>query len=591
MNIILFLFAFLITAYSQAQLAITPALTDGELRLSKSLTYVYIKNNGSTSVSTSLSIPSNAQGVAIKLNRCNTIRAKQTCYFMMSFNNYKTNTPSFSLALNNGASLLATIVYNAPTISPPVLLSSSSGSTSSGGGVTPEFYVKTIGLGSFSYNSTSNIFYSWGLNYRTGYTVGQQDVSPVGLNLNSTIGQSLKLITVGQYHVCGVGNTNNSLYCWGINSSGALGLNPDDFPNYGTALGTFTTPQLVNTSGALAGKTIKQVGVGSSHTCVIASDDKVYCWGANSYGQLGNSDASRETKYIPVAVNMSSGVLAGKTAKMLNVEGLKTCIIANDNKVYCWGYGDLGDGIDHAPDSGSHNPVAVSMIGALAGKTVKYLSTNAYTSCIIANDDKPYCWGYNGAGQLGDGTANDSLIPIPVNTSGALSGKSIKSVFAGDITTCALTEDNKVFCWGSNWKGGLGDNVSLIADNLPPTEIYMGGYLSGKTIKILYVSKINQMMCVIASDDKGYCWGDNSQGQLGAGLSGVALNYSDEPYPIYMAGALAGKTLKNIHISDQGFACASASDNNIYCWGYGIYGQLGNGLSSSSNQPVYAPTP
>lgn len=591
MKWILFLLIFCTTLISQAQLTITPALVEGELKLSKSLTYVYIKNNGTTPVSTSLSIPTNPQGVSIKLNRCGSIRAKQTCYFMIAFNNYKTNTPSFSLQLNNDSNLLATIVYNAPS-SAPILLSSSSGSTSSGGGVVPDFYVKTIGLGSFSYNATSNIFYSWGMNYQSGYNTAFKALSPVGLNLNSAIGQTVKLITAGQNHACAVGNTNNALYCWGVNSSGQLGINPDDYPSFGQAVGTFITPQLVYSSGVLAGKTIKQVGVGSTHTCVIASDDKVYCWGANSYGQLGNSDSGFETKYIPVAVNMSSGVLAGKTAKMLNVEGLRTCIIANDDKAYCWGLGTLGNGVDYTI-GGTVNPVAVTMSGALAGKTVKYLSTNYYTSCIIASDDKPYCWGYNGTGQLGDGTSTDSLIPIPVNTSGALAGKSIKAVFAGDITTCALTEDNKVFCWGSNWKGGLGANLDpyVVGDNQFPTEIYMGGYLAGKTIKVLYVSPINQNMCVIASDDKAYCWGDNSQGQLGAGLSAIALGYSSAPYPVYMAGALAGKTIKSIHICDQSYVCASASDNNVYCWGYGLQGTLGHGSATSSNQPVLAPTP
>ena len=591
MKNLLFLAILISSSFVQAALNFNPALVSGELRLQKSQSYVYITNTGSNPVSTSLSIPTNPQGVVIGLNRCQQIRAKQTCYFIVSFNSYKTSTPSFTVNLNDGSSQLATIRYNSPPAA-PTIISSSSGSTSFGGAVTPEFYVKLAGLGAFSYNATSNIFYSWGMNYQSGYNIAFRALSPVPLNLNSTIGQSLKLVTAGMNHACGVGNVSNLLYCWGVNSSGQLGINPDNYASLGQALQTFITPQTVYTGGVLAGKSIKQVGIGDDFTCVIASDDKVYCWGANTYGQLGNGDVTLETKYVATPVNMSTGALAGKTAKMLNVEKLRVCIIANDDKAYCWGLGALGNGIDYNV-AGSVNPVAVTMSGALVGKTVKYLSTNVNTSCLIASDDKAYCWGYNGSGQLGNGDTNDSLIPVPVDASGALAGKSIKAIFAGDVTTCALTTENRAYCWGDNWRGGLGAGLSPFVVSTPqlPTEIYMNNHLAGKTIKVLYVARGNQVSCVIASDDKAYCWGDNALGELGAGLPPASLGYSDQPYPVYMSGALAGKTLKNLHMSDQRTVCASASDNNVYCWGYGQQGQLGNGLGINSNQPVLAPTP
>ena len=170
--------------------------------------------------------------------------------------------------------------------------------------------------------------------------------------------------------------------------------------------------------------TFVQLSAGHRHTCAIASDNKAYCWGQNTYGQLGNGTTSNSS--TPVAVS-ASGVLAGKTIKQISSSGYHSCAIASDDKVYCWGFnnrGQLGDGTT----TNSNVPVAVNTSGALAGKTISQLSANGYHTCVIDSDGKAYCWGLGLSGQLGQGTATDSSVPVAVNTSGVLAGKTAPKI-------------------------------------------------------------------------------------------------------------------------------------------------------------------
>jgi len=250
---------------------------------------------------------------------------------------------------------------------------------------------------------------------------------------------------------------SNRAYCWGSGSSGQLGNNSTT---------NSSIPVAVNTTGVLAGKTIKQISAGTSHTCAIASDDKAYCWGAGSSGQLGNS--STTNSLIPVAVN-TTGVLAGKTIKQISAYGFHTCAVASDNKAYCWGRGDLGQ-LGNNSTTNSSIPVAVNTTGVLAGKTIKQISAGSLYTCAIASDNKAYCWGRGSNGQLGNNSTTNSSIPVAINSTGVLAGKTIKQISNGSSHTCAIASDDKAYCWGSGSFGALGNNSA--ANSSIPVRVY-----------------------------------------------------------------------------------------------------------------------
>jgi len=252
------------------------------------------------------------------------------------------------------------------------------------------------------------------------------------------------LIASGFGHTCTIA-LDKKIYCWGQNIFGQLGNNTEK---------SSQTPVLVDTTGALNGKTVKSIVSGNgNYNCVIASDDQAYCWGDNYYGQLGNN--SNDNSKVPVPVD-ASGVLYGKTIKSITTGSAHTCVIASDDNAYCWGEGGSGQLGNNLSKQGL-TPVAVSTDGALKGKTIKSISAGSSFTCAIASDEQLYCWGYNGYGQLGDGSITMSPVPVAVKTGGVLSGKTIKFVANGNRHTCVIASDNQVYCWGFNNAGQLLD--------------------------------------------------------------------------------------------------------------------------------------
>ena len=259
------------------------------------------------------------------------------------------------------------------------------------------------------------------------------------------------------YHSCAIA-LNGRAYCWGSGNSGKLG-------NGSTA--SSRVPVAVNTSGVLAGKTIKQISAGENHTCAIASDNRAYCWGSNKNGQLGNGSTADSN--VPVAVNMS-GALAGKTIKQMSTGYSSTCAIASDNRAYCWGSGNNGQ-LGNGSTADSRVPVAVNMSGALVGKTIKQILAGGDHGCVVASDDKMYCWGLNNNGELGNNSSVNSSVPVAVNADGVLAGKTIRQMSAGFSSTCAVDSGYGIYCWGYNSNGQLGNNSTN--NSRVPTYVYV----------------------------------------------------------------------------------------------------------------------
>jgi alpha-tubulin suppressor-like RCC1 family protein len=139
---------------------------------------------------------------------------------------------------------------------------------------------------------------------------------------------------------------------------------------------------------------------------------------------------------------------------------------------------------------------------------------------VVATDSngsngRVYCWGENNSGQLGNNSTTDAKAPIAVSTTGIFSGKTIVDVAAGIQHSCALTSEGKVGCWGDNGSGQLGDNTTT--DRKVPTAVYeeAGALLNAQ---VTALGGGANRSCAIANQ-KSYCWGLNTDGQLGDGTT------------------------------------------------------------------------
>ena len=355
---------------------------------------------------------------------------------------------------------------------------------------------------------------------------------------------------------------------WGANADGQLGDgNTQDVD----------MPVWVDTTGILAGKSITQVSAGANSACAVTSEGKIACWGANSYGQLG--DGTTTSSSVPVWVNLT-GELAGKTISHVTVGAYFACAVTSEGRVACWGwnyFGQLGNGT--AVDS--LVPVAVDTTGVLAGKTISHVSAGSSSACAVTSEGKIACWGDNNDGQLGNGTTASSLIPVMVNTTGVLAGKTISQVTVGAYFACAVNSEGKVSCWGYNYFGQLGNGTS--ANSNVPVSVNTSGVLAAKTIT--HVSAGSGTVCAATSEGKASCWGYNANGQLG---NGTRAN-SNTPILVNATGVLAGDSVAGVSVGGNS-SCAATSKGRVACWGANSAGQLGNGTRADSSVPVAVDT-
>lgn len=380
-----------------------------------------------------------------------------------------------------------------------------------------------------------------------------------------------KQISIGHAHTCGIAYDGNA-YCWGFNGYGQFGNN---------STASSSVPVAVDTTGVLKGKTIKSISTGYYHTCAIASDSKVYCWGYNLYGQVGNGLTT--DSLVPVLVS-GGAIPAGSTFTSISAGIFHNCAVASNNQAYCWGHDDVGQLGDGATDNTGTLPVAVNTTGLLSGKTILSVSSGGYHTCVITSDNQAYCWGDNVDGQLGNNTVNPSNVPVLVSNGAIPAGKTFSSIVTGYTYTCAIATNNLGYCWGHNGKGELGNNS--INDSLVPVAIDTTIALNGKTLVDIAAGSRSLTACAVASDSKAYCWGLNDYGQVGNGsivdsLVPVSVN------AVSGVSVLYGKTIEAVETGDY-HSCAIDLSSHVYCWGRNNVGELGNGFIVDSRTPVAA---
>lgn len=336
-------------------------------------------------------------------------------------------------------------------------------------------------------------------------------------------------------------------------------------------------PTAVTASGALNGKVVLKTAIGPNHCLALCSDGAVLAWGYNNYGQLGN--ASTTSSSVPVEVRMS-GVLLGKTVVALAVGGTHSLALCADGTVAAWGYNYYGQ-LGNNGTGSSSVPVLVDASGALAGKTVVAIAAGDSFSAALCSNGTVVTWGYNYSGQLGNGTTTTSLVPIAVATSGVLSGKTVRSIVAGGSYCLVIASDGKVVGWGENSSNQLGNGTSTNA--LSPVAVTSTGALSGKTITGIGAGSSHSV--AVCSDGTLATWGYNYYGQLGNN----STNSASAPTAVTVTSVLTGKYPVSVGVG-LAHTIALCSDGTLAAWGYNSSGQLGTGNTTTSLAPTAVST-
>lgn len=287
--------------------------------------------------------------------------------------------------------------------------------------------------------------------------------------------------------------------CWGRNSDGQLGN--------GT---TSVAGGPVDVVGLPGGVTA--VAIGRTHSCALTAGGAPLCWGDNSDGQLGDGTTTNRSSPSAVAglVNVTA-VSPGRS---------HTCALTNGGGLKCWGAntgGALGDGTN----TDRQTPADVS--GFQAGASA--VSAGGEHTCALTTGGGVKCWGYNFYGELGDGTTTQRLTPVDVTSLQT----GVAAISAGASHTCALIASGGVKCWGSNFRGALGDGSTT--SRAIPADVL------GLTSGVVAISAKGSSTCALMISGTVRCWGDNGYNQLGNGSTEFS-----SAYPV-VVGAFTQQTI------------------------------------------------
>ncbi len=332
---------------------------------------------------------------------------------------------------------------------------------------------------------------------------------------------------IGSVSECEI-RSPGTLWCWGSNTSGQLGLGDTTTRTVPTQVGTETT--------------WTSVSEGNSHACATRSDGTLWCWGSATYGGLGNGGTATQTSPTQVTSPSTTGwgpVSVGYGA---------TCSTRTDTTLWCWGdnqNAQIGDGT-------STNRLSPTQVTTPASTGWSSVANGDRHTCAIRTGNLLYCWGNNSYGQLGQGNGTNSSTPIQVP------GTTWSALAAGQFHSCATKTDGSLWCWGQNTTGQVGNGTTTNATS--PARVGTGTSWSR-------VAAARQHTCAGQSDSTLWCWGLNGNGQLGDGT----LTARTTPVQVVVPFP-TGWSLTELG-AEASRTCATRADSSLWCWGAG-YGTV-----------------
>lgn len=492
--------------------------------------------------------------------------------------------------------------------------------------------ISITGSNSCGINADQKIW-CWGENRygELGNDTLRDSVFPVRVNhdpLDSGEELSFKAIGLGYSTSCAI-DTDDQLWCWGRDNDGSLG-NRD--------LGSSSRPSLVGVPDnenpedylrdcdpqqEVCSPMFNQISTGLHHTCAIGSNNKIWCWGDNYYGQLGTGNFESSNIPVPIISNPEGEELSFRSVS----SGVYyTCAIDFDFQAWCWGNNENGqvgntDIVEAANNilyySTTATPVRVSQ-GELEFNSI---SAGSDHTCALDLQQQVWCWGLNVDDQLGISSEQNRILTWP----SVMADFGDEDVRFGSIhsfydITCGVSIDNELWCWGDFFDGNtrisLRDPENLeeeiLIEKMTMGEVRNGGTprmpfcvvdLDSKAwcgsniinlfdfnridrsvhnrmdpdLSILDLASVFGRTCVLDSNQEIWCWGVDANGNMGTGvLESLLTTWPPRQIEHYVHGPNEEPLRFTSIDMEEDHTCAITTNNEAWCWGYDGQGQLGN---------------
>lgn len=349
----------------------------------------------------------------------------------------------------------------------------------------------------------------------------------------------VRQLTSGNNHSCTV-DSENTAWCWGDNFAGQSGeLGPLMFPK---------PTAIAGVSGW------RMIAAGEQHTCGVSLDEALICWGGSS-GMRIIADAPPRSRPTQETIRWRSIAVGGDDG----------CGVQSDGALWCWYLGVTND----------ETPARAGLSRVGAASDWLDAAVNNDHGCARKLDRTMHCWGANSVGQLGVGTTDNSLGPIPVDGGRRYGSVSVGPSYVAEGTehhqqqshSCAIDDAGSLWCWGSNRYGQLGN--AQTRDGTVPQAVLAPAPWTDVAVGATHT-------CGVQSDGSLWCWGNNEFGQLGL------VERIDQPKPARIGEDTDWRRV----VAGAAHTCGLKSNGSIWCVGRNEYGQLGEQASAVPAEPV-----
>jgi alpha-tubulin suppressor-like RCC1 family protein len=308
-----------------------------------------------------------------------------------------------------------------------------------------------------------------------------------------------------------------------------------------------------------------QLDLGTAHACGVDAANGLYCWGDDAFEQLGNGSGG--SKATPFAVVGSWRAVAAYDDH--------TCGVKSDSTFACWGANgshEFSSGIPTKFDA----PLALTGFDMVDGWS-EVAAGNQHVCGIQGG--LPWCWGGNVAGQTGVPNATNPVSDI-MPVVGPPDTGFYTQLFAGSSFTCAMRSMGAApvegWCWGSNLYGQFGTGVMGAAAGEAATQVPWGDYNERLAVGAFHA-------CGIDAGGRLDCWGRSNYGQLGTGRLGADLGNGNRGEDSGLTAARVGDAADWTGVGLGRFhSCGIREGGRLYCWGRNSAGQLGVGMTGVS---------
>ncbi len=371
-----------------------------------------------------------------------------------------------------------------------------------------------------------NRLIAWGNNERgqLGNNTTDSSTNPIDITsfLNLEVDETIDMIASGHYHSLLL-TSNGRLLVWGWNVYGQLGD--------GTANQRNVPTDMTDGLNLNLDEFIVKIVAGSDYSGLVTSEGRVFMWGRNQLGQLG--DGSINDSQIPIEITSQFELDPLEVVIDLYAGMYHSMAVTSDHHLYSWGgnaYGQLGNGTNaltiHPTDISSNVPLSTQ-------ETILKVMLGEYFTALLTSEGTVFTWGSNDWGQLGNGSSSQSWTPVNItDTINLEEEESIVDIAVGPTYMFALTSQNRLFGWGKNSRGQLGDGTTFHHD-LP--EVVMEEITADENNLVSQIASGVDFSMILLSSGEVFGWGYNDENQLS--LSGETSYY--DPQAIAVSGIIS----------------------------------------------------